>query len=67
MISWSEFPEAEAKKIDVVFTDIDDTISTHGKILPEAFQALWDLHEAGIHTVLITGRCAGWVDHLDSA
>jgi HAD superfamily hydrolase (TIGR01484 family) len=61
---WSEFPNELATKIDVVFSDLDDTISSEGKILPEAFNALWQLYKEGIHTVLITGRCAGWVDHL---
>jgi HAD superfamily hydrolase (TIGR01484 family) len=51
-------------KIKVVFADIDDTISTEGKILPEAFSAMWDLYNSGIKIVPITGRCAGWVDHI---
>lgn len=47
-----------------VFADIDDTISSEGKILPEAFQALWDLHDAGLKVVPVTGRPAGWCDHI---
>ncbi|MHA1393876.1 MAG: HAD family hydrolase [Promethearchaeota archaeon] len=52
------------KCIKVVFCDIDDTISTEGKILPESYAAMWKLHRAGIYVVPITGRCAGWVDHI---
>lgn len=47
-----------------IFSDIDDTISTRGKITPEAFQSLWDLHEAGLYVVIVTGRPAGWCDHI---
>jgi hypothetical protein len=51
-------------KINTVFADIDDTISSEGKILPEAYNALWKLQQSGINIVPITGRCAGWVDHI---
>jgi HAD superfamily hydrolase (TIGR01484 family) len=64
MENWSEVSEQTAQQIRVVFTDIDDTLSTKGKILPEAFSALWRLSRAGIEVVPITGRCAGWVDHI---
>ena len=57
-------PKSIAKDIKVVFTDIDDTVSSDGKILPCAYQALWDLHNSGIDVVPITGRCGGWVDHI---
>ncbi len=53
-----------AARIEGVFFDIDDTFSTDGKILPCAFQALWDLRAAGLRTVPITGRPAGWCDHI---
>lgn len=64
MDSFENFTPTQARAIKVVFTDIDDTLSLHGKILPEAYQALWDLQRAGIDVVPITGRCAGWVDHI---
>ncbi len=52
------------KKIKALFFDIDDTFSLHSKILPQAYQALWDLKDAGIKLVPITGRPAGWCDHI---
>lgn len=64
MQDWNSITPEIAKKIRVVFCDIDDTISTEGKILPEAFSAVWELFRAGINVVPITGRCAGWVDHI---
>jgi len=44
--------------------DIDDTFSTHGKITSEAFQALWNLKNAGVKLIPVTGRPAGWCDHI---
>lgn len=59
-----EFRPEVAKTLLGVFFDIDDTFTTHGKIGPEPFQALWSLKEAGLRTVPITGRPAGWCDHI---
>jgi HAD superfamily hydrolase (TIGR01484 family) len=60
----TDIPTEFCKRINTVFADIDDTISTEGKILPEAYAAMWDLYNHGINVVPITGRCAGWVDHI---
>ena len=43
-----------------VFTDIDDTLTTHGAITADALQALADLKAAGLHVIAITGRPVGW-------
>ena len=53
-----------AQKISGVFFDIDDTITSKGKLLAEAFNAIWSLKENGLKTVPITGRPAGWCDHI---
>ncbi len=47
-----------------MFTDIDDTLTTNGLLPAEAFSALWKLHAAGIRVVPVTGRPAGWCDHI---
>jgi HAD superfamily hydrolase (TIGR01484 family) len=47
-----------------VFADIDETISTRGKITSRAFDALWRLSDAGVRVVPVTGRSAGWCDHI---
>lgn len=52
------------RRIEVIFHDIDDTLTFHGKIPAAAFSAIWQAHEAGIKVVPITGRPAGWCDHL---
>ncbi len=48
--------------IEILFTDIDDTITTDGQISSTAFESLWKLHKAGIKVVPVTGRPAGWCE-----
>jgi HAD superfamily hydrolase (TIGR01484 family) len=55
---------ADCKRIRGILFDIDDTFTHEGKMLPGAFHALSDLHDAGLITVPITGRPAGWCDHI---
>jgi len=47
-----------------IFCDIDDTLTNHGKLPAGSYKALWALKEAGLRVVPVTGRPAGWVDHL---
>ncbi len=47
-----------------VFCDIDDTLTTDGRLTAEAYAALEHLHGAGLTVVPITGRPAGWCDHI---
>lgn len=47
-----------------VLFDIDDTFSLHGRIPSESYSAIWRLHERGFIMVPITGRPAGWCDHI---
>ncbi len=44
--------------------DIDETLTTHGKLTAVAYAALWRADAAGIACVAVTGRPAGWCDHL---
>ena len=46
--------------VQYLFTDIDDTLTTEGRLLPQTYKALWDLSEAGIRIVPVTGGSAGW-------
>ena len=54
--------EADARGVRVVCADIDDTLTTHGKLTAAAYDALWRLHDRGLCVVPITGRPAGWCD-----
>ena len=47
-----------------VLFDIDDTLTTEGRLTPRAYAALGRLKEAGRITVAVTGRPAGWCDHF---
>jgi HAD superfamily hydrolase (TIGR01484 family) len=47
-----------------VCTDIDDTLTTHGRLTAEAYAALERLRAAGKRVIPITGRPAGWCDHI---
>ena len=62
--SLSRFPAAARRDIRVVFTDIDDTLTTDGRLTARAYDALEALQAAGILVVPITGRPAGWCDHI---
>jgi len=52
------------KNLSGIFFDIDETFTTLGKIHAVAFQALWALKDSGLKVVPITGRPAGWCDHI---
>jgi len=56
----ADWPLIERSRIRGVFTDIDDTLTTHGAITADAQQALVDLKAAGYALVAITGRPIGW-------
>jgi hypothetical protein len=58
------FPEAAARGLMGIFFDIDDTFSLAGRIPAESFSTLWELWAAGLPCVPITGRPAGWCDHI---
>jgi hypothetical protein len=60
----TEIPADVCRQLDIVFSDIDDTMTTAGRIPAAAFDALWRAHEAGLLVVPVTGRPAGWCDHL---
>ena len=57
-------PDATRRAIRGVLTDIDETLSTHGRLTAEAYEAMQRLHSAGKLVIPITGRPAGWCDHI---
>ncbi len=58
----TELSAQEARNIRYVLMDIDDTITTDGKLPSCAYTALWQAYDAGLIVVPITGRPAGWCD-----
>ncbi|MGK5083384.1 HAD-IIB family hydrolase [Bdellovibrionota bacterium FG-1] len=63
-MNWECAPAVELQQVRGICLDIDDTLSTEGKLTDEAFVALWSLKNAGFAVVPITGRPAGWCDHF---
>jgi hypothetical protein len=59
-----QFPLADRKAIRGVLTDIDDTLTLHGHLPAVAYAALERLRAAGLLVVPVTGRPAGWCDHI---
>src|SRR5687768_12334095 len=60
----SSLPLEAARSIRVVLTDIDDTVTTEGVLTAKAYGALEELHDAGFIVIPVTGRPAGWCDHI---
>ncbi|MCX7244826.1 MAG: HAD-IIB family hydrolase [Burkholderiales bacterium] len=60
----ADLPIKVAAEIEYVFTDIDDTITDGGKLLPETFTAIAALQNAGFKVIPVTGRPAGWCDMI---
>jgi len=59
---FSEIGAERLAAIDFVLTDIDDTLTTDGRLPARAYEALERLDQAGITVVPVTGRPAGWCD-----
>ncbi len=58
------FPMEARRLVKGVLTDIDDTLTTGGRLTAEAYAAMERLHGAGLLVVPVTGRPAGWCDHI---
>jgi HAD superfamily hydrolase (TIGR01484 family) len=56
--------ELETRGVRAVLLDIDDTLTTEGKLTANAFSVLERLKKAGKLVVPVTGRPAGWCDHI---
>jgi hypothetical protein len=64
MRDFREFPSSLKKNIRYVLTDIDDTLTLHGLLPSAALAAMERLRDAGVAVIPITGRPAGWCDHI---
>ncbi len=60
----ADWPLEARRRVDTVLTDIDDTLTHEGRLPAEAYAALERLRSAGFRVVPITGRPAGWCDHI---
>jgi hypothetical protein len=54
----------EARRLEGLLFDLDDTFLDHGKLLEGAYAALFELRKVGLKLVVATGRPAGWGELL---
>lgn len=57
-------PADVRRRIEIVLCDIDDTLTTKGRLLATSYSSLERLQRAGLIVLPITGRPAGWCDHI---
>src|SRR5204862_3219306 len=60
----SEFTAARRGAIRFVLLDIDDTLTTNGRLTAAAYAALERLSQHGLRVIPVTGRPAGWCDMI---
>lgn len=59
---FSGFSHDEKERIRYIVSDVDDTITSDGALIPDALEALYQIRENGLKTILVTGGSAGWAD-----
>src|SRR5262245_6826182 len=57
-----ELPHQDCREVEAVLLDIDDTLTTDGRLEPQAYAAVGQLQAAGLRVIPVTGRPAGWCD-----
>lgn len=60
----AEAPAAQLAAVHTVLTDIDDTLTSEGRLTAGAYAALERLEAAGLKVIPLTGRPAGWCDMI---
>lgn len=60
----ADWPAADRQALRGVLFDIDDTLTTDGRLTADAYAAVERLGAARLAVVPITGRPAGWCDHI---
>ena len=60
----AKIPITIKKNIRFVLADIDDTLTFNGRLPAVVFTAMERIQKAGIYMIPITGRPAGWCDHI---
>ncbi|MFO7706952.1 MAG: HAD-IIB family hydrolase [Desulfobacterales bacterium] len=64
MKPFQEFPAHLKKEIRFVLADIDDTLTLEGLLPSASLAAMERLRDSGMAVVPVTGRPAGWCDHI---
>jgi len=58
----AEFPRTARAAVRAVLTDIDDTLTDHGRLPAVSYAAMERLRQEGFLVLPVTGRPAGWCD-----
>lgn len=64
MKNLSTMSSTQLDNIKFILTDIDDTLTTEGRLKSDAYNAMERLSLSGYKVIPVTGRCAGWCDHI---
>jgi HAD superfamily hydrolase (TIGR01484 family) len=64
MKPFEQFPGNRKKNVRFILTDIDDTLTMHGRLPAVVFDAMERLQASERRVIPITGRPAGWCDHI---
>src|SRR5437763_14224785 len=59
-----DWPAAAQRASRFLLLDIDDTLTTDGRLTAAAYAALERLSQRGLRVIPVTGRPAGWCDHI---
>src|SRR5438105_5182631 len=57
-------PDTARQDVRGALPEIHDTVSTQGRMTAETYTAMEALHAAGYLVIPVTGRPAGWCDHI---
>lgn len=60
MLPISLLSEREARRVEGLLFDLDDTLLSEGRLSERAYSALFRLRESGLQLLAVTGRPAGW-------
>jgi hypothetical protein len=64
MRSLAGFPNEARRRVRFVLLDIDDTLTSEGRLSAGAYAALERLWQHGLRVIPVTGRPAGWCDMI---
>jgi hypothetical protein len=64
MLPLARLPRHACRNLIGVLADIDDTLTTHGRLPAQTLACIEALKASGLAFIPITGRPAGWCDHI---
>ena len=64
MLPLRDCPQEQLARVRGILADIDDTLTSEGRLRAEAYSAMEQIQASGLALIPITGRPAGWCDHI---